>query len=87
MGKNDRNAASSDTDIHLCHSQPKMSTLPLQLTTCGARAMSGTVWDMTTHGMMARSAMLYRAASTAIAVPMITPATSPTSANRNVYHE
>jgi hypothetical protein len=47
MGKNVRNAPSTLAVSQRGHSQPAISTLPLQVASSGASAMRGTVWEMT----------------------------------------
>lgn len=85
IGKNARNAASTHTDAHRGHSQPPTSNRPDHDTIWGARAMSGTVCDMITHGSRPRSAILNRAIRIASPMPTAAPSTSPPMARRSVY--
>ena len=86
IGKNARNAASAETVIQRGTSQPNGLTRPLQLTTCGASAINGTVWLMITHGRSPRSTMRNRDMNTASPIPTTVAITKPNSASRNVYH-
>ena len=86
IGKKARKAASTQTDSHCGQSHPKRSSLPLQLTSCGARAINGTVCDITIHGSRPRSTNLKRAITTAAAIPNNAPSASPKADRRNEYH-
>ena len=85
-GKNARNAPSTAADIQRGHTQSPICTLPPHVATSGARAISGTVWDITRYGIRPRSTSLKRAITTASAMPNAVPMTKPTSARRNEYH-
>ena len=86
IGKKARKAASVHTDSQRGHSHPNRSSLPLQLTTCGASAINGTVWDITIHGNRPRSTNRKRAITTAAAMPNTAPSASPNVASLNEYH-
>ena len=68
-GKKARNAPSTATDSHRGHSQPPIDSRPPQLTTSGARAISGTVCDTTRYGSRPRRTTSKRAITVASAMP------------------
>ena len=84
-GKNARNAPSTATDSHRGHSQPPIDTRPPQLTTSGARAISGTVCETTRYGSRPRRTTLKRAITVARAMPTMLPMAKPAAASRNEY--
>ena len=72
-GKKARKAPRSTTDNHRGHCHPNGCSRPLQLTTSGARAISGTVWDTIRYGSRPRRTTLKRAISTARPTPTVAP--------------
>src|SRR4029079_3434199 len=84
-GKNERNAPSTVTESQRGHSHPNSSSLPPQLTTSGARAISGTVWETTRYGSKPRRTTPKRAITVANAIPTRLPSTKPVRARRNEY--
>ena len=86
-GKKARNAPRIVTDSHRGHSHPPSWSLPPQLTTSGARAISGTVWDTTRYGSRPRRTMPKRAITVASPIPIALPSRKPATASRNEYQD
>ena len=86
-GKKARKAPSTATDSHRGHSQPPRCSRPPQLTTSGARAIIGTVWETTRYGISPRRTTPKRAIT--IGQRRRRPrcrCRKPTRARRNEYH-
>ena len=85
-GKKARNAPSTATDSQRGHSHPPIETRPPQLTTSGARAIIGTVWETTRYGSSPRRTTPKRAITVARRIPTTLPMANPATASRKEYH-